>query len=176
MVDEPANDAGRVRAGQGHRRGARSPCHRREVIDCGEERGVGEAGGGIDQEGGVSADPDRRPRRASDLAAPQVLAIRREVGEADVAQVLGFGLTDGIGDRLGVGWAGPRPDEGAAAEVVDVVKGQMGHDQESYSGTAATGTTSTSSASSGTASTGMRAYMCVGWSVQYGLSSKPQSS
>ena len=101
-LDEPAEHAGGVRVGDRQHAHATGLSCGDERVEAGLERWVAEAVTGVDHHRGRARLADRRDGVADDLAAADVVAVRRQVRQADRAHAVGLGVADAAGSGVGL--------------------------------------------------------------------------
>ena len=85
---------------------------------------------GINPNGGAGLVHDSRVGASVDLSDPQVLAVRGQVREADIANPFGFGVGDGSGGRTGLEVVGARTRQCPVCQLIDLVERQNRHGRD----------------------------------------------
>ena len=114
-VGEIADHAAGVGISQAHGGQALAPGQREQGCFAGLVGGMGETLLGIDQQCRGCCLLELRLSLPVDFAAEHVVAVVRQVGEADVAYPLGLGLADGARDACGIGFIRAAGDQGGPA-------------------------------------------------------------
>ena len=127
MVNEPANDTGRIGASDRESRHPALVRRLNKLIECSQKCGVSEAKRGVHHDRCCGASMDAGDRRTIDLCAPQMLTIDGEIAKTNVANPFGFGAAHRVRDRTSVDVGGPRTHKGALRECFNFTQRKDRH-------------------------------------------------
>ena len=134
QVDEPAEDSGGIGVGDGQRSNPETFGDRAQSVESSQEGRVGESEVGVDPDGRPDLLHDARVGESVHLSDSQVLAVRGQVREADIADPFGFGVGDGASRRTSLKVVGAGARQCSVGELIDLVESQNRHGCDARSG------------------------------------------